>query len=268
MYKTRWITALCLIPFVIALIYAGGASFYFFLCAVSLIALWEYFSIVYADGGRIVFRVPALIGLLSCPLILWGACRGDGGAVVVVLVANMACSGIYAVLRFKSQPKILDDITRQVQGVVYIPVTLALLAMIHTMPDGKHWVLLILVTVFGGDTGALYTGTYLGKHKLSPSVSPNKTIEGALGGVLASLLFGLLIKFSLLPHLPFDFSLLFCLFCSLFGQMGDLFESAFKRASGIKDSGAILPGHGGLLDRIDALLFAAPVAYLFRVYVF
>lgn len=268
MYKTRWITALCLIPFVITLIYIGDAAFYFLVCAVTLIALWEYYGIVFSKSAKTIYCFPVFIGLISCPAILWGACQGNAGSVIFFLVGNIVCSGIYAVLRFKTRPDVLENITKQVQGVVYIPVIFALLAIVRSMPDGGHWVLFILVTVFAGDTGALYIGTYFGKHKLSPSVSPNKTIEGALGGLAASLVGGMAVKFILLADLPVGFSLLFCLLCGLFGQIGDLFESALKRASGIKDSGAILPGHGGILDRVDAILFAAPVAYLFRVYIF
>jgi phosphatidate cytidylyltransferase len=120
--------------------------------------------------------------------------------------------------------------------------------------------------VFIGDTGAYYLGSYFGQHKLCPAVSPNKTIEGSLGGLAASLGSGALIKHFFLPLLPWGLSLLFFLSISIAGQVGDLFESQIKRVAHIKDSGAILPGHGGVLDRIDALLFAAPVAYIFKEY--
>jgi len=109
-------------------------------------------------------------------------------------------------------------------------------------------------------------GSYFGQHKLCPTVSPKKTIEGALGGLAASLGSGALIKHFFLPLLPWGLSLLFFLSINIAGQVGDLFESQIKRVAHIKDSGAILPGHGGVLDRIDALLFAAPVAYIFKEY--
>jgi phosphatidate cytidylyltransferase len=107
----------------------------------------------------------------------------------------------------------------------------------------------------------------LGRHKLNPAVSPGKTIEGAIGGLAGNILVGSIAKFFFLPALSWGPSILFFLAAGLAGQVGDLFESEFKRASKIKDSGGILPGHGGFLDRIDALLFASPVAYFFKVYI-
>jgi len=117
---------------------------------------------------------------------------------------------------------------------------------------------------FSGDIGALYVGTFLGRHKLCPSVSPKKTIEGALGGLAANLMIGLTVKAFFLPSLSWGHAILLILLIGIAGQIGDLFESILKRTAGIKDSGGILPGHGGMLDRIDALLFAGPVAWIFK----
>jgi phosphatidate cytidylyltransferase len=125
----------------------------------------------------------------------------------------------------------------------------------------------LFFVVFLGDTGAFYVGSYLGRHKLSPIVSPNKTIEGAFGGIAANLSVGAFFKYFFIPRLPWGLGLLFFLTLGVVGQVGDLFESKLKRDSNIKDSGSLLPGHGGVLDRIDALLFAAPVAYLFKEYI-
>jgi phosphatidate cytidylyltransferase len=130
-----------------------------------------------------------------------------------------------------------------------------------------RWILLLLCIVFSGDTAALYVGTLIGRHKLAPAISPGKTVEGAVGGLAVGLLVGLLAKHLLLPALPWGTAVGFCLLVGVAGQVGDLFESALKRSSDVKDSGSILPGHGGVLDRIDALLFAAPVAYLCRGYI-
>jgi phosphatidate cytidylyltransferase len=130
------------------------------------------------------------------------------------------------------------------------------------------WIFLLLILVFLGDTGAYYVGSYFGQHKLCPAVSPNKTIEGSVGGLAASLGAGALFKHFFLPLLPWGLSLLFFFSIGIAGQVGDLFESQLKRVYKIKDSGTLLPGHGGVLDRIDALLFAAPVAYFFKEYVF
>ena len=129
------------------------------------------------------------------------------------------------------------------------------------------WIFVLLAVVFAGDTSAYYVGSYLGRHKLAPAISPGKTVEGALGGLGANLLVGAIAKFLFLP--PGDW-LLSCIGFALFGaagQAGDLFESELKRIAKIKDSSAILPGHVGILDRIDALLFSAPVAYFWIEYI-
>jgi phosphatidate cytidylyltransferase len=152
--------------------------------------------------------------------------------------------------------------------VVYIPLSLSTLVLMRAGPDGVTWIFFILFVVFLGDVGAYYVGTYKGKHRLNPSISPGKTIEGALGGLGANLVVGLVFKAVFLPGLPFLWTAVLVLTMGAAGQAGDLFESEMKRAAGIKDSGNILPGHGGLLDRIDALLFAAPVAYVWNILVF
>ena len=115
-----------------------------------------------------------------------------------------------------------------------------------------------------GDTGALYAGTLLGRHKLCPVISPKKTVEGAIGGLVANLVFAWLFILLFFKTLSFTSSTFFALIVGVVGQFGDLFESEFKRAAGVKDSSAMLPGHGGILDRLDALLLAAPVAYFLK----
>ena len=137
-------------------------------------------------------------------------------------------------------------------------------SVILDSPGGNEMILQGDRLIFAGDIGAFYAGTYLGRNKLCPSVSPKKTIEGALGGIAANLLVGGLFFLFVLPPLPWGFGLVALVAMGAAGQVGDLFESVLKRAAGVKDSGAILPGHRGILDRIDALLFAAPLAYAFK----
>ncbi|MCJ7830155.1 MAG: phosphatidate cytidylyltransferase, partial [Desulfobacterales bacterium] len=112
-----------------------------------------------------------------------------------------------------------------------------------------------------------YVGSYFGRHKLCPSISPGKTLEGAAAGLVANVVVGLVFRQLFLPAVSPANGLLFCLAVGAAGQVGDLFESEYKRRCRIKDSGSLLPGHGGILDRIDALLFAAPVAYFYKSYI-
>jgi phosphatidate cytidylyltransferase len=157
---------------------------------------------------------------------------------------------------------------RQIQGIIYIPLMLGFLILIRENESGAIWIFLLLAVIFAGDTSAYYVGSYWGRHKLSSAISPGKTIEGAIGGLAANLAIGAIGKTLFLPGLPWSLSLLFFFAVGIAGQLGDLFESEMKRSSNIKDSSNILPGHGGVLDRIDALLFASPVAYVFIRFIF
>jgi len=132
--------------------------------------------------------------------------------------------------------------------------------------NGLIWTFFLLVVVFVGDISALYVGTLFGKHKLCEWISPNKTIEGSIGGLLGNILVGIIFYFFIIDDITILDSLLFCVLIGICGQIGDLFESELKRRANIKDSGTLLPGHGGMLDRIDALLFAAPLAYFLKEY--
>jgi phosphatidate cytidylyltransferase len=139
---------------------------------------------------------------------------------------------------------------------------LSLLVLLRSAPEGATWIFLLCAVIFAGDTAALYAGTLWGRHKLSAAISPGKTVEGAVAGLAANLAIGSGAKLFFLPEWGWGFCLVFSLAVGAAGQVGDLFESALKRSSNVKDSGSLLPGHGGVLDRIDALLFAAPVAFL------
>jgi phosphatidate cytidylyltransferase len=140
---------------------------------------------------------------------------------------------------------------------------LTALVAVHAWTDSHlpHPILLILLPIWAGDTAALFAGKSLGKHKLAPKISPNKTIEGSIGGLLGSALVGLLM--AQFYDMSIGSAVLIATFSGVLGQAGDLFESWLKRRSNVKDSGSLLPGHGGVLDRIDSMLLAAaPAAWL------
>ena len=196
--------------------------------------------------------VPALTGL---------AHAGRLDLIPGLLAGNLVLSGVLSLRYFGRDPRVLEIVRTQILGVVYIPLLLVLLIPIRQAPHGFSLIFTLVFVIFAGDTLALYSGTFLGRHKLCPSISPKKTVEGALGGLGGNLLAGLIMKLAAFPDVAWVKGALFCLAVGAAGQVGDLFESQLKRAGGIKDSGSILPGHGGMLDRIDALLFAGPVAY-------
>jgi len=181
---------------------------------------------------------------------------------------NLVLAGLLSVFIYKTNPAVVEIIQKQVMGVIYIALSLSFLVTIRLEPEGMTWIFFLLALIFAGDISAYYVGSYLGRHKLSPAISPGKTVEGAIGGLAANLLVGAIGKYLFLQALAWGPALIFFVVAGIAGQAGDLFESEMKRSSKIKDSGGLLPGHGGFLDRLDALLFASPVAYLFIVFIF
>ena len=154
-----------------------------------------------------------------------------------------------------------------IAGPLYVGGTMASLGRIHLAAHGGAWVLLAMWFAWASDTGAYFAGRFFGRHKLAPRVSPAKTIEGAVGGLLGSLTGSVAAHFWFMPTLPLVNALALGVVANVFGQAGDLVESLVKRSTGVKDSGSILPGHGGMLDRVDALMFTATVCWAYTQFV-
>ena len=268
MHLKRWITGLTALPFLIYLIYKGGVPFTLLVTVGGLLSLWEYFRIVFPSGSSAKFNFFMGWGFIMGGGIIWAA-HFKGLEMVLVLVAfNLLFSALFSLFRYKVDSQVMETIKKQIQGIIYIPVLISFLVIIRHDIEGMVWIFVLLSIVFAGDITALYVGTFWGRHKLCPAVSPGKTIEGSAGGILANVIVGAIGKYFFLPHLPWGLSIPFFIAIGVAGQVGDLYESELKRSSKIKDSGGLLPGHGGFLDRIDALLFAAPVAYVFKMYIF
>jgi phosphatidate cytidylyltransferase len=155
-----------------------------------------------------------------------------------------------------------DNVGLTIVGPFYVCLPLMLLVLIARLPEGKLWIFYLLSVVFAGDTASFYAGRRFGKHGLI-HVSPGKTWEGTVGGLLASTAIGGIFGSLFFPSLSLASIMVLATSIGISGQIGDLVESLFKRRSDVKDSGTLLPGHGGLLDRIDGLLFATPVLYLY-----
>lgn len=268
MHLKRILTSLIAFPLLSLLIFKGSEPvFSLFVGIVSLLAFYEYNRIVFFDRPKAVFSPIALWGALNGLLIIGAAHVHSFSLIGAFLVVNFMGTAILSIPAYKSDPGILDVVARQIQGVLYVPVCLSFIVLIRHEPFGVAWIFFLLFVVFAGDVGAFYTGKFFGHRKLSPSISPNKTIEGSFGGLVLCILIGFGFAHFFLPHLVSPVLLLMFVMINFFAQAGDLFESELKRAGGIKDSGHILPGHGGILDRVDALLFAAPVAYVFKEFV-
>lgn len=261
----RWITGLAALPVLIGSVLAGGIPFTLLVAFGTLTSLWEYFRIITPPATSGFKPSIPLMGYAAGLGLILSAHAGRAEIMLMVLGLNVVLVGFWSLWRFTSDRTVLERVARQVQGVCYIPLSLSLLILLRSSADGATWVFLVCAIVFAGDTTALYAGSFWGRHRLSPTISPGKTIEGSIAGLAAGVVVSAAAKALFMPAWEWPACILFAAAVGVAGQAGDLFESALKRASNLKDSGSLLPGHGGVLDRIDALLFAVPVAFGLRM---
>lgn len=256
----RVATAAVLLPLLVGTILFGrGWPFALLALGAALLCAVEYFR-MFLPSSRDRRAGVAVTGLAFA-----------SGALLPVPAAASAillCAG-GAAFRFLSADGTFEERVRSaalsVLGVVYVGGFLSAWPRTLLLPGGEHWVLLGILAVAAGDTFAYFVGRAFGKTPLAPRVSPNKTVEGAVGGLAASVLVAAVYAAVFLPGIRTGFLLASAAILGAAGQGGDLFESMLKRAAGVKDSGTLLPGHGGMLDRADAMIAAGPVLHLLAV---
>ncbi|MCD6306164.1 MAG: phosphatidate cytidylyltransferase [Deltaproteobacteria bacterium] len=259
MHLKRWLTAIIAIPLLIFLIGPGPRwLFYGVICTASLLGLMEYYTIV---SARLPKPVMWFIGLATCLLFVAIYLRQIMFVPVIILLWAIVPSAWLMLTDPLTGAS--ETLAKALFGPVYAALPLALLLLIHLRPNGPAWIFFLLTVVFAGDTAAFYVGRAMGRRKLYEAVSPNKTWEGAIAGGVASLAAGSLFIRLIGPCALSLKGLILVVLLSAAAQIGDLSESMLKRNRGVKDSGRILPGHGGMLDRIDGLLFAIPVLYIY-----
>jgi phosphatidate cytidylyltransferase len=188
--------------------------------------------------------------------------------VLTLLLMMPVLSMLLPLFRFRSVERAGLEVMTAAAGPFYVGGLLVSSALLRRDLDteGIRWVILSLCIAWFADTGAYFTGRTFGKAKLYPAVSPGKTRAGLWGALAFAALAGVLASTTYLPQLPLLAGILLGLVAGLLGQLGDLVESLLKRSVGVKDSGKLIPGHGGLLDRIDALLFVSPTVYLYTLW--
>lgn len=257
MHLMRWITALFALPVVVYLIGFGPrVLFYGLLCLFSFAGLFEFYRMA----------VPKL----PRPLFLWAYGFSLGwftllyfNQLFLLLPFLALLTGVpMAYFMFFSgleRERLVGEIGKVAMAPLYISVPLSLLLPLDRHPQGVLWIFFLLVIIFACDCGAFYCGRLFGKHKLHRKISPGKTWEGAAGGTVSSVIASFWFL-QIFPLRKFDAQIVaFVVVLAVVGQVGDLCESMIKRHYGVKDSGGLLPGHGGVLDRVDSLLFAIPV---------
>ena len=240
------------------LLLRGGAPlFWFVILAVSGGLLYEFTRMVLGDfSGRDRLAV-VILGLLPTAASFFGSLRAVNGAVLLAFILLF----LHIFFFYRQRPNPHQLLYRGVFAIVYIGLLLSHAPLLRLLDNGPAWLLFLSAVIIASDSGAFYGGTLFGRHKLCPAVSPGKTVEGLVAGLLTAVLAALAVKRLLLTDHATAPILLTAVGLALVGVAGDLVESVIKRAAGVKDSGMLLPGHGGLFDRLDALLLAAPVLY-------
>lgn len=254
----RFITVAPLIPLLLlAIAWHRPEAVWGIVMAATVIALIEYFGMALTDETDRRFGVA--FGALLAAASYWG-----GGATLAVGPAVVIVPALYYLFRFRDLTTVVQRLGLTSFGLVYAGLLLSFLALQkRDLRFGGDWVLLTLMTAWFGDTGAYFAGRFLGKTKLYPAISPGKTRAGAVGGLVGSFGAAALANLWFFPELGWLHGAVVTVVGSALGQCGDLVESMMKRAFGVKDSGKILPGHGGILDRVDAVLFIAPWVYVY-----
>ena len=266
----RFLTALILFPLVLLLIFLGPRWLVAMaVAAVAAMAAWEFLGLARSSGAN-----PPRVAVLVAIAALFAAnFAWDQRDQIAAILGILSLALLVYCTFFRPVEQMLADASTSIFCLFYVGMTLVTLPALREETNGPSLVAFLLCVVWAGDIAALYVGRAWGRHKMAPSLSPNKTWEGALGSLAGSLLAaGVLLGLAHLFATQWDkvwlsypedlwYWLGLAVLINAAAQVGDLAESALKRSAGVKDSGSLLPGHGGVLDRIDALLLAAPVLW-------
>ena len=260
MLKKRVITALWGIPLLIAAVWFEQPLPWFTLLVAiwGLLAVLEFYKLVNTS------KVPPLtyFGLIWTLLFILSP-HFNYQLVIPLLLTSAVVLSLFWLLRHPQREGAFIGWAWTMAGILYIGWLLSYFVALRALDNGREWVFLAMFATFSSDTIAFFVGRAFGKHHLAPDISPGKTWEGTIAGAFGSIIVSLvLVNLFRLP-LGYGWAVLLGLLISVFGQLGDLVESLLKRNMGVKDSGKLLPGHGGFLDRIDSVIFAGIVVYYY-----
>ena len=263
-FITRTLTGAVFVLSILASIYFQNS--YFTLSALfsvfCTLGLYEFYKLVNLNDK---VQVPS-IALIIAGLVLYAGCIQMavwGTATLIIAYALYILALVIAEL-YRNKPAPMHNLAFSLLGQCMVALPFSMLNLIATT-ENIHWILALFILIWVTDTGAYLTGMLLGKHKFFERISPKKTWEGFIGGAVFAIA-GSVVFWYIFPIAPIWQWIIFGILVVLFGTYGDLFESLLKRTVQIKDSGNILPGHGGLLDRFDSLLFAIPVIYIYLIF--
>jgi phosphatidate cytidylyltransferase len=271
----RILTAICALPILLYTVWSDIPYFFVALASIAiLLALHEFYNL----ASKTNCRPFAVCGYVAALCVIACFVFNFITSITAVMTALTIVSLMAALSRPEEMNESLASVAATVFGVAYVALLAGFLigvrvmfnkepAMIMPHPAAKLLTMFFAMVMLT-DTGAYYTGRSIGRHKLAPRISPGKTIEGAVGGFIAAIITGPLCRLIFFPEIPLLHAALLGALIGIIGQVGDLAESMLKRGADVKDSGTLLPGHGGMLDRVDSILFCAPLLYYYaRIFV-
>lgn len=258
--NNRYLGAVMIAPFII-FVFLGGMYLRAFVFALSLMALWEFFNALRQKEFKPI-DIAAYILLTAYYLI-----NNNFEAMMYILVVATFLLLIVPVIDLEYT---FIDVSLTLLGFVYAGILFSTVYLVNAKSNGSYLVWLVFISSWLSDTAAYYSGKFFGKHKLCPKVSPKKTVEGSIGGLLGATLFcgifGIILN-RYVYIMPLYHYFIIGALCGVFGQFGDLVASSVKRYVGIKDYSNLIPGHGGILDRFDSIIFSATVIFYYLTFV-
>lgn len=253
-----------MLPIVILIVTKGDTLLLACLLALlSAIGIAEFYRMALPERKLELWLAP-----LAGAALIFAPFAGDEKLIIAGIALLFVGFSLLFLSRIHTIQNAAHEVALALLAFLYIPFLLMHLILLRETTFGVQWLFVIMLIVMTNDAAAYYIGSAYGKHRLYPLVSPKKSVEGAVGGLFGSLVGALLSKLIYFPQLTFVDVVITSLIIGAVGQAGDLFESMLKRSFGVKDSGSIIPGHGGVLDRLDSILFAAPVTYYYVLFFF
>ena len=255
MFKTRLLSGIVLVAVALLTIISGGYVLFFTLLGISLIGMQELYKVMKVREDHFnALEIAGYLGAVIYYVLMSLDFEKYGMMGVIISFMMFMFVYVFTYPKFKA-----EQVMPAFFGVVYVAVMLSFIYLTRNLPDGKFLVWLIFLCSWGCDTCAYCVGMLIGKHKMAPVLSPKKSIEGAVGGVVGAALLGVI--YAAATHGAMLEYAVICGVGALISMVGDLAASAIKRNQGIKDYGKLIPGHGGILDRFDSVIFTAPVIY-------
>ncbi len=259
MFKTRLISGIILLAITIAVVILGGNVLFGVLLVISMIGLYELYKIV-----NVHLSIPGILGYLSCLgyyILMYLGLSEYQLMLFIIFLMLLMFAYVFGFPKYQT-----EQIAVSFFGLFYVSIMLSYIYQVRILEEGVWIIWLIFIGAWGSDTCAYVVGVLFGKHKFAPKLSPKKSLEGCVGGIVGAALIGFLYATIIGDHLkefqnpPLIFAIIGAA-SSIISQIGDLAASAIKRNHEIKDYGSLIPGHGGILDRFDSIIFTAPIVY-------